>query len=415
MKHCIVITLLAALVIACGDGGESSVTPDIPVGELPSTDVLTAHTEIVPLPPPVAAAEVLAPGPFGVGEILLELEDATRSTPPNGSFEGSETRFLSTIVWYPTAPGPGDRLDPVEDAAPAADGGPWPLVVYNHGFSSRNDENSKLAVYLASRGFVVAAPDFPLTNIFAPGKPTAVDMINQPGDVRFIMDHLTGDHPDADHPLLGQIDSERIGLVGVSLGAMTALAVTFHPEMRDPRVRATVAAAPPGCYLADEIYDTVEVPLLILHGTGDAILTYPENGSPTWERANPPKYFLTLEGGTHTSMAGLAMPLMEVLGNTDDVGCETMADNPSLDPEALAEMSSEFGGVDYATVMDQCPAPCTVTITEPMMDAHRQLKLVQRSTIAFLVARLQGDDSYEAYLREGLVGDTEDVTLVFAP
>ncbi len=414
MKCCIVI-ILASLLTACGVG-ESSETPELPVGELPPTDSTAADTaEVIPLPPPVPTEEVLAPGPYGVGEILLELEDPTRSTPPNGSYESSDTRLLSTVIWYPTTPGPGDRLVPVEDAAPDADGGPWPLVVYNHGFSSRNDENAKLAAYLASRGFVVAAPDFPLTNIFAPGKPTVVDMINQPGDVRFIMDHLTGDHPDANHPLLGQIDEEHIGLAGVSLGAMTALAVTFHTDFQDPRIRATAVAAPPGCYLAEEIYDTAEVPLLILHGTGDAILTYPENGPSTWARANPPKYFLTLDGGTHTSMAGLAMPLMEVLGNTDDVGCQTMEDNPSLDPDALAGMSSEFGGVDFATVREECPAPCSVTVNAPMMDPHRQLDLVHQSMIAFFVARLQGDDRYEAYLREGLVGEEEDVTLVFAP
>ena len=92
-----------------------------------------------------------------------------------------------------------------------------------------------------------------------------------------------------------------------------------------------------------------------------------------------------------------------------------MEDNPSLEPDALAEMSSEFGGIDFATVREECPALCTVTVSAPMMDPHRQLDLVHQSMIAFFVARLQGDNRFEAFLREGLVGDAEDVTLVFAP
>jgi len=405
--------LFATLCVACG-GGEPHDGPDAHASDGRPVDAARLDTrDAAPLPAPVPDDEVLAPGPFGVGELLLELEDASRATPANGDYEGAATRALPTLVWYPTEPGPGDRLEPVEGAAPAIDGGPWPLVIYSHGFSSRHDDNAELAANLASRGFIVAAVDFPLTNIYAPGKPTVIDMPNQPGDVQFVLAHLLGDHPDADHPLIGLANAEKISLVGLSLGAMTSLAVTFHPDFQDPRIRAAVAIAPPGCYLTEDIYDTAAVPLLIIHGTNDAILTYPENGPPVWERANPPKYFLTLEGGTHTSMAGLAMPLMEVLGNTDDVGCQTMEGNPSIEAEVLAEMSAEFGGVDYATAMDQCPAPCTLEVPEGAMDPHRQLELVQRSTIAFLVARFQGDLRYEAYLRHAIVGDATDATMVF--
>lgn len=414
MRHHVLA--LALLAISCS-GGNTADPTDVPPGDIPHQDSPAPDArDVAPLPPPVPGDEVLAPGPYGVGELLLELEDPTRATPPNGSYEGADTRVLPTLVWYPAAPPPDgeDPLAPMPDVAPALDGGPWPLIVYSHGFSSRKDENDDLAAYLASRGFVVAAPDFPLSNIFAPGTASVVDMVNQPGDVRFVLDHLLGAHPDAAHPLLGRIDEGRIGVTGVSLGAMTSLAVTFHPDFRDPRVGAVVAAAPPGCYLAVEMFDGAEVPVLVVHGTGDRILSYPEHGPPTYANANPPKYFLTLEGGTHTAMAGLAMPLLRVMGNSDDVGCQTMEGNPSLDPDALAEMSSEAGGVDFATAQG-CPAPCTVPITMTMMDAARQLELVQRATVAFFVARFMGDDRYEAYLREALTEGADDASLVFTP
>ena len=392
-------------------------------GDAPGTDAaaevaaeVAAGDDADALPPPVTAAEVLTPGPWAAGELLLEFEDTTRSTPANGDHPSTPTRVLDTLIWYPAAPGEGDPLEPVREAPPSVDGGPWPVIVYCHGFSSRKDENQAVAALLASRGFVVVAMDFPLTNIFAPGQPTVLDVVNQPGDVQFVLDSVLALGHEVSHPLHGRLDEDRIALAGVSLGAMTSLAVAFHPDMRDPRIKAVAAGAPPGCFLAPEIYQEAAIPILVVHGTADEILDYASNGPPAYQRAQPPKYFLTLDGGTHTAMAWLAKPLLDVLGNTDDVGCDTVGDNPTLDPATLAQLSADLGGVDYETALTECPAPCTTSpASAGTMDADRQLELIALSFTAFFEARIHGDLRYEAFLRHELTRDATDANLQFQP
>src|SRR5438552_9717361 len=96
------------------------------------------------------------------------------------------TRTLVTRVWYPTA-GPASAT-PVTDAA-LLTGKRFGLVVYSHGFGDTPAFAKYLAVPLASRGYVVAAPTFPLTNLATLGSPDGpypADIVNQPADVSFV-------------------------------------------------------------------------------------------------------------------------------------------------------------------------------------------------------------------------------------
>jgi predicted dienelactone hydrolase len=88
---------------------------------------------------------------------------------------------LVTEVWYPGS-ATGALL---ED-------GPLPLVVWSHGYASSRTAQAALGEHLASHGYVVAAPDFPLSTFTAPGGPTVADVASQPGDVRAVIDHLLG-------------------------------------------------------------------------------------------------------------------------------------------------------------------------------------------------------------------------------
>src|SRR5262245_34754190 len=125
------------------------------------------------------SAQLAAPGPRAVGVRTFAFVDGGRPTPPNGSFPGAPTRTLTTEVWYPaTAPGRDTALDMA--------GAPYPLVVHSHGFLDGRTGEAYLAQHLASRGYVVAAPDYPLSNGGAPGGPTFADVANQPGDWSFV-------------------------------------------------------------------------------------------------------------------------------------------------------------------------------------------------------------------------------------
>jgi len=112
------------------------------------------------------------PGAFAVGVRDLPLVDATRPTPAHGNQPALPTRTLPTRVWYPST-GPASPT-PVM-GAPLLTGKRFGLVVYSHGFGDAPALAEYLAVPLASRGYVVAAPTFPLTNllvVFSPDGPS---------------------------------------------------------------------------------------------------------------------------------------------------------------------------------------------------------------------------------------------------
>ena len=76
-----------------------------------------------------------------VGVRTVTLVDASRATPPNGSYPGSPTRSLATRIYYPAAdPTPPGQI--VDDAPVAK--GRFPLVVFGHGSRGTNRTHERL-------------------------------------------------------------------------------------------------------------------------------------------------------------------------------------------------------------------------------------------------------------------------------
>jgi len=148
------------------------------------------------------------------------LVDTSRPTNPNGWFLRAPSRTLRTHVWYPWGAGlsvNSGNLQPAEAAA----GGPHPLIVYCHGFMSYGTEVQYLAERLASYGYVVVSADCPLTNLFAPGGPNVNDVVNQPGDVSFLIEPFLDFSQDPGSPFYGTVEDSRVGVAGLSLGYRT--------------------------------------------------------------------------------------------------------------------------------------------------------------------------------------------------
>jgi predicted dienelactone hydrolase len=68
--------------------------------------------------------------------------------------------------------------------AAARTDGPFPLVVFGHGYAVTPAIYADLPRAWTRAGFVVAAPVFPLENAAAPSGPTENDLVNQPAAVR---------------------------------------------------------------------------------------------------------------------------------------------------------------------------------------------------------------------------------------
>jgi predicted dienelactone hydrolase len=257
---------------------------------------------------PLTSRDLLVPGPYVSGFRVFTFEDRSRPTMPNGDAEGRSSRVLPTTVWYPAVEGPAASLFGGLDATPAEEGRPFPLILYCHGFMSWRTDGKYLAEHLAGHGYVVACPDFPLTNFFSPGGANVLDVVNQPGDVRFLIDQLLGQHRDPNSPLYGSIDENRIGVVGLSLGGMTASLVSFHPRLLDPRVKLAATLAGPGAMFSKAFYENHDIPLLAVHGQLDAIVDYETNALATLERAGPRARLVSILGGTHVGFADIVWP-----------------------------------------------------------------------------------------------------------
>ncbi|GIW44291.1 MAG: hypothetical protein KatS3mg077_1573 [Candidatus Binatia bacterium] len=346
--------------------------------------------------PPLSTAELLQPGPFGVGYMETVLEDTTRGTPANRTFPGSATRILPTAVWYPAEP-VGRGFQEQRDADFASAAAPAPLIIYSHGFLGNRRGGAYLAQLLATRGYVVAAADFPLTSFNAPGGATLGDLANQPGDVHFLIDSLLQANSAALSRFQKRLAPQKIGLTGLSLGGATTLLATFHARLRDPRVRAAVAYAPPACFLSQRFFATARVPLAIVHGDIDAIVPYEAHGLAAFQRAQAPKYLFTLRQGSHTAFTDGADTLFGQMSNADDLGCSALASALASDP-AAANFALLLGGTDEGIVLGSCPLPCPHgNRNPPALRPQRQLELAKAIAVAHFEAWLRGNASARAW------------------
>lgn len=346
---------------------------------------------------PLSTENLLAPGAYAVGYAETVLEDHNRPTMPNRTYPGSNSRVLPVSVWYPRDTDPGGPANEQRDAPFAARAAPAPLVVYSHGFLGNRRGGAYIAQHLATHGYVVAAVDFPLSSFNAPGGATLGDLGNQPGDVRFLIDSIS----DAAGPVLGRfagvVDRARIGLTGLSLGGATTLLATFHPTLRDPRVRAAVAFAPPSCFLGKRFYATAQVPLAIVHGDLDAIVPYEANALFAFGQATPPKYLFTLKRGSHTAFTDGADALFGQMANPDDLGCTALGSALGNDPSA-ANFAESLGGAEMGIVLGRCPLPCPLGARNPpAMAPRRQLALAKAIALAHFEAWLRGNAGARAW------------------
>jgi dienelactone hydrolase len=193
---------------------------------------------------------------------VLRLVDRSRTIPLPGGRRIA--RPVTTYLWYP----------------PAAGGsGPWPLVVFGHGFATTPLVYRRLLRAWAAAGYVVAAPVFPLGNENAPGGPDENDIVNQPRDMSFVITTLLAASASSESPLHGMIERTRIAVAGQSDGAETAFATAYERPWHDRRVRAAVILS--GAELGSRVpLVPHRTPLLAVQGTADHV--------------NPPRYTLDL-------------------------------------------------------------------------------------------------------------------------
>lgn len=289
--------VVAAAVAGCStpSGGHSLIGDPTPIGNVSTIPVTEAPTTTLAptttTPPTTLAPTTTAapagppPRPYAVGWTELNLVDPSR---PTGSTPG---RKLPTLVFYPAV-----GTNPAAEI-PGAPGlyHSWPLVVFAHGYNVTPLTYHDLLHHLASAGFVVAAPSFPLEA--AGGPLDESDLSNEPADIKFVITEVlaAGRGPGV---LTGMIDPAKIGLAGHSDGGEAVLGEAYLPGIADARVGPVVAMSAAGILNGNRLPASPKHPLLVVQGTADTI-NPPAKADALFASAPSPKAYLHLLGAGH--------------------------------------------------------------------------------------------------------------------
>jgi pimeloyl-ACP methyl ester carboxylesterase len=233
---------------------------------------------------------------YAVGMRSYTFVDPSRTTSSTGSYLGAPTRTLPTLLLYPAVGDPNGAAIP--DGRPIRREDGFPLIVFSHGFAASGPAYAFLLEQFVRKGYVIAAPTFPLTSGGAPGGPKLTDYVNQPGDVSFVITSVLR-LARQDRSLRRTIDRDDVGVFGHSLGAITTLGVATNSCCVDPRIEAAVSFS--GIELpfpGGSFFTTPTPPLMLVHGDTDGTVPYVGSVS-AYAQAPAPKVFLTLAHAGH--------------------------------------------------------------------------------------------------------------------
>ena len=251
---------------------------------------------------------------------------------------------MLVALWYPTRQAPGKMkyvqvarymaADAARDAKPA--GGAFPLVIFSHGGGGCATNGAVFAEELASRGFVVAgadhadeftsshsdgtlAPDFRRATRWilwarevSAGR-KAVAYQNRPREISATIDAVLKESADERSPLHGLIDGEKIGMMGISFGAWTTLAVSGTiPIYHDRRIKAAAPiAGPAGKGAMAGRMGGVRIPIMLVFGEEETVVLGQVGGPRKtasmelqYEAAQPPKFLVGIRGARHLDFGG---------------------------------------------------------------------------------------------------------------
>ncbi|OKH57241.1 dienelactone hydrolase [Scytonema sp. HK-05] len=229
-----------------------------------------------------------------------------------------------------------------------------PLVVLSHGFGGNRRFLSYLARHLASYGLTVAAVEHPGSNANAVSRASdtqnlgqllrATEFIDRPKDVSFTLNELAKLNTQPGQ-LQGKLNTEKVTVIGHSLGGYTALALVGAEvdleelrkfckdslnigeapgdwlqcaaaslgdrklRLQDQRIKSAIALNPlVGNLFGKKGLAQVSKPVLILTGTEDALTPALKHQIEPFTQLRGEKYLLTAIGGTHLSISDPIYP-----------------------------------------------------------------------------------------------------------
>ena len=253
-------------------------------------------------------------------------------------------QIITTAVWYPTDVVPTlYSYDTVKnklstgsvtsflslDSPIQIDNTPYPLIIFSHGGYICGTESVFLTEYLASRGFIVASPDYhdgvylcrirggtserlgyvltQLKKFKDADTDVSIKWLEEhqrvPGTSK-IIDKMLELNRNQDSVFYGMIDENGIGIVGHSYGGRTILGlIGAHPDtsMKDNRINAAITLSG-GVFPFEDTLSNIDIPIMVMQGDdNDNLDTHNVQRRKPYDDAHPPKFFLKFRSGKHGS------------------------------------------------------------------------------------------------------------------
>jgi predicted dienelactone hydrolase len=284
----------------------------------PGAGTKIVHGDTVPTVAYLGPTSFTKPGPLDVGETTLTLP--TDGAPvevwfpaTKASVGGKPEATYDVATWLPPAL---KKLIPSSftvsypsggvHGVPAASGR-YPLVVFSHGYAGFRDQSTFLTAWLASWGFVVAAPDHfsrDLTQVL--GGPTATTTkTTDVEDLKATISLMKAQNASASSAFYHHVDTSLVGAVGHSAGgvAVEELAAT------DPRVTSFIglAGASVGSFGQTKRGPGSVVPHqpgMLMSGTSDHVVSTASIVA-AYGQMHGPKRLILLNGAGHLVFADL--------------------------------------------------------------------------------------------------------------
>ncbi len=170
---------------------------------------------------------------------------------------------------------------------PASTKGPFPLVLFSHGFGGWRDQSTFLTTHLASWGFVVASPDFLERGL-------AAQLGSPPKTPRTENDVLGATIAATRQAFPKTVRKGKIAIVGHSAGGGTAIAYSHNPNV----ITYIALSAAPFSVNGAAPTEPAAKPSMYISGRQDGVASF-DRVSTAYKTVPPPKRFVAIDGSGH--------------------------------------------------------------------------------------------------------------------
>lgn len=189
------------------------------------------------------------------------------------------TRSMSCRVYYPA-------ITASQNATADSTGAPYAMIAFGHGFLAQNTYYNSYFEHLASRGYIVIAPQFVDTQ----HGQLALDLLA-------CLQWLRGEQSAAGGFLRGIIDTSAAGVSGHSMGGgASLLAASYDSRIRIAAPITPAETSPSAVSAMPNIIGAV----CLISGASDGITPPAQNQQPMYNAASAFKSLPLLAGANHT-------------------------------------------------------------------------------------------------------------------